>query len=263
MQRLKGKDILLGREPGDGRLCLTVAGQKAYIGSKGSVPGSVSRCLADKGIAHAKITVDGEGNVFIANMKMQNETFVNGLPIMSKRINPSDKVELGPDRYSVPMTMLMNTCIKMVKQGDGGEPTPPRPPRPPQPPQKIYSVRHLKFIWEDYKKYRDEIKDRQKTVNLVRTGCSALAILSVPCVTFIGKIGFIFTGIGVIGAIYGFFAMKNDDSSEKLEKLNEDFQLRYVCPNPDCGRFLGNYSYRVMLRNYKHQCPYCKNKFIE
>ncbi len=269
MERLKGKNILIGREPGKGRLCITIAGKQAYMGHDGCVPNSVSRCLAETGKAHAKISIDSSGNVSVTNMKMQNETFVNGVPVMTKRITPADKVELGSDKFSVPVKKVIDVCLKMMpasgcvvntpKSGSSQQPQ----GQPVQPTQKIFSVRHLKYIWEDYKRYKDRIRKEQKKVTLVRTGCSLFTMLSMPCISLIGPIGFIFTGIGIIGALYGFLGMKNDNSAEQLEKLNEDFQMRYVCPNHDCGRFLGNFSYRVMLNNYRHQCPYCKSKFIE
>ena len=94
MDRLKGKTILIGKEPGQGRLLVSVSGKTA-VGASNSVPNSVSRCKVAEGVAHAKITVDQSGNMVLTNMKTENVTYVNGSEIASKRILPSNTVELG------------------------------------------------------------------------------------------------------------------------------------------------------------------------
>ena len=86
---------------------------------------------------------------------------------------------------------------------------------------------------------------------------------AMPCIFLFGPIGYVLTGIGIIGNIYSFVGLKNDDASDVLERLNEDFQDRYVCPNPDCNKFLGNLSYRLLKRQYSMHCPYCKCEYVE
>ena len=87
---LKGKTILVGKEPGNGRLFVSVKinGQPktAAIGEMNSVPNSVSRCKPTENTAHCKIEVDNSENITVANLKPQNVTYVNGAEIVSKKV---------------------------------------------------------------------------------------------------------------------------------------------------------------------------------
>ena len=71
MEQLKGKTILIGKEPSQGRLLVALpgSGKSAAIGLPGSVPASVSRCRPAEGIAHAKISIDQSGNIILTNLK--------------------------------------------------------------------------------------------------------------------------------------------------------------------------------------------------
>lgn len=93
MERLKGKTILVGKEPGQGRLLVAVleTGKAAAIGSPGCVPNSVSRCKPADGVAHVKITIDQSENMVLTNMKPQNVTFINGTEIVSKHVTATNK----------------------------------------------------------------------------------------------------------------------------------------------------------------------------
>ena len=90
IENLKGKTILVGKEPGNGRLFVSVKinGQPktAAIGEMNSVPNSVSRCKPAENTAHCKIEVDATGNLIVTNLKPQNVTYVNGAEIVSKKV---------------------------------------------------------------------------------------------------------------------------------------------------------------------------------
>ena len=62
MDRLKGKTIFIGKEPGQGRLMLAIkdGGQikATTLGQTNSVPNCVSRCKPAEDIAHCKIDFD-------------------------------------------------------------------------------------------------------------------------------------------------------------------------------------------------------------
>ncbi len=246
LSNLKGKTILIGKEPGQGRLCITVMSNgkqvNAVIGTPGSVPNSVSRCK--DGTAHCKIDVDQSGNMVLVNMKPQNVTYVDGLEIESKKIDSSSIVSLGKDKYNININTIIDAVSKMVQE-------------------KEFDISHLEMVWNEYKEGKKDIKAKQRKINLSRTLCSIFTMCAMPCIYFFGKIGYVLTGIGVIGTLIAFFCLKNDNSEERMDELAEDFQDRYVCPNPDCHRFLGNVSYKFLKKNYSMHCPYCKCEYIE
>ena len=84
-----------------------------------------------------------------------------------------------------------------------------------------------------------------------------------PCIFFLGPAGYVLTAIGIVGTVYSFVAMKNDNTSEQQEQLLEQFQDNYACPNPNCNKFLGNISYKLLKKQYGMHCPYCKSEYVE
>ena len=81
-------EIIIGRNAQTGQLSLTMGQQIKNIGAANSVPRSVSR-------RHCRVQVLPNGNYTIENLKMENDTFVNGSPIFTKTVTSSDVVELG------------------------------------------------------------------------------------------------------------------------------------------------------------------------
>ena len=258
MERLKGKTILIGKEPGIGRLLIAIQdnGKSTAIGSPGSVPACVSRCKPTEGVAHAKITVDQAGNMTLTNMKSQNVTFVNGSEIASKRVSATNSVELGKDRFSISLPVIIETAKEMASIHIV-------PPTPPEPKPQQFNISHLERVWNDLQEKRKSIQAKQKRINLVRSGCGLFTLCAMPCIFMFGPIGYILTGIGIVGNLYSFIGLKNDNTTDAIEQMNEEFQDRYVCPNPDCNKFFGNISYKLLKKQYSMHCPYCKSEFVE
>lgn len=267
MENLKGKTILIGKEPVNGRLLVAiVGGRTAAIGSPNSVPGSVSRCKVAEGVAHAKITVDQKGNMTMANMKPQNVTYVNGAPIVTRRITENNTVELGKDRFAVSVPVIIETANKLavspVSAANAKE----------QPPQKSYGMSHLEGVWNEYHDEVMRIKKRQKEQGVLAS-IPMFFTMGGGAVTFVlsfilgeeykGEIQ-ILSGVmvlaGLIMLAYSFIRRRNDTSIEDQDKILEDLQLKYVCPNPECQKFFGVVSYRILknqLRSHKDQKMYC------
>lgn len=253
MEKLKGKAILIGKEPGQGRLLIAIQGNEksVAIGSLGSVPACVSRCKPAEGIAHAKIIVDQAGNMILTNMKSQNVTFVNGSEIASKRVSFNNTIELGKDKFKIDLPIIIETAKKLIVMGTSKEPG------------KKFNISHLERVWNDLQTQKKAIQAKQKKINLVRSGCGLFTLCAMPCIFMFGPIGYVLTGIGIVGNLYSFIGLKNDNTTDVIDKLNEDFQDSYVCPNPDCNKFLGNISYKLLKKQYSMHCPYCKCEYVE
>ncbi len=246
MERLSDKTILIGKEPGQGRLLVAVEGVGATaLGEAGSVPGSVSRCKPEEGIAHAKIVIDRQGEMTICNLKAQNVTYVNSSEIVSKRINADAVVALGKDRYEISLPLVIEAAKGLLKA--------------PAQAHKGVDISHLQEVWSRYQDELRKLREKQKKVNLVRSGCGIFTMCAVPCIALLGPVGYVLTGIGVAGNLYSFIGLRNDKTIEEQERLTEEFQDAYVCPR--CGKFLGHISYRLLKRQYSMHCPYCKCEF--
>lgn len=259
MDRLKGKTILIGRESVSERLLVAVSGNEktAAIGSSGSVPKCVSRYKPAEGVAHAKISIDLSGNMTLTNMQSQNVTFVNGSEILSKRVTTSDTIELGKERFRVNLPMIIETAKNLI------------------PFSKKFNISHLKVVWNDFHDRSLEIKKRQKKQGVYASlpmfftmgGGAVTFVLSCVLEEQDKEITQILTGIlvviGLILFAVSFVKRCNDSSIEEMERISENFQDRYVCPNPECNKFLGNISYKRLKKQYSMHCPHCKSEFIE
>lgn len=274
MERLFGKTILIGKEPGQGRLCISVIAngvpKTAALGMPGCVPSCVSRCIPAENVAHAQISVDAAGNMTLKNMKSLNVTYVNGKEIQSKRITADSSVELGKDRYRVSIPAIMAAAQKIAaasapqSAGAGVRAGVPAPPAQQQPATqgKEFNIRPLQYVWNDYHNRLLEMQKEQRRLNVIRGGLGIFTTGGILTCVFLGPWGYILTGVGLIGTVYSFVKGKSDTSIEDRERITEEFQDRYVCPNPDCNKSLPAVSYRILRRNYP-KCPHCKCTFVE
>ena len=102
---LKGKTILIGREPGKPCLLVAVSINGVYKAAEMAdclpVPDSVSRCKVAEGSAHCKLEIDVAGSVRLINLKAANLTYVNGVAVESKKVSESDNIALGREKYAV------------------------------------------------------------------------------------------------------------------------------------------------------------------
>ena len=115
---LKGQTFLIGREPNNGRLCVScvINGQpKTFvIGEMNSVPNSVSRCRPAEGSAHCKISIDADGSIVLTNLKPPNTTYVDGIEITSVQVGLSSNIELGKDRHPLNLSSITGAISKMA-----------------------------------------------------------------------------------------------------------------------------------------------------
>ncbi len=262
MERLKGKTILIGKEPGQGRLLVAIQGngKSAVIGAPGSVPSCVSRCRPAEGVAHAKITVGQNGDMVVTNMKDENVTFVNGCEIASKRVSPGQTVELGRDHFGVNLPVVIETAKRLV-----GTVTPPPPP----PPGKKFNISHLQRVWDSYEAELDRITMQQQELGkrrMLPIMIGSLSGVASPLLATLVAVNTLYVTVPVAAvsfALYFINYRKKDTSYEERKAAVDKFTDEYVCPNPDCNKFLGNLSYKLMKKQYSMHCPHCKSEFVE
>ncbi len=258
MNDLSRETIFIGRESNQGRLLIALSGSSmtALIGSVGSVPGSVSRCKPAENTAHCKISVDQSGNMVIANMKPQNVTYVDGLQVESKKITEHSTIALGKDKYSVSVHLILEAARKLM-------PVAPTP----SPSAQEYSIKHLEKIYKNYEDAMETIQRHQQKMGRRRMlpimiG-SASAVLSPLLGIYVGTATYYVTvPIAILSfVIYMYNYREKDTSIEDRKEANNTLIDHYVCPNPDCKRFMGNQPYRLLRQNKK--CPFCGCKFTE
>lgn len=252
---LKGKTILIGREPGKGRLAVVVSmGDKvktAAVGSVGSVPKSVSRYKAETGDAHCEVKVSADGIITVTSKARDNKMFINGAGVTTKRVGTQTVVELGADHYPVSMETVLAVAAKLV--GKTPDTTPPEP---------AYSITHLERVWDNYHKGDIALQKRQSTIGLLSSvplffsmGSGVLAGLSrqFEWPQWVTGLTLVLTVIGIILFAYGFYLRYTFHYIDKREALKDKFMGDYICPK--CHHFVGNSPYKLVKQSKK--CPKC------
>ena len=233
-------ELTIGRESGASRLHVTGNGLERFIGNAGSVPRSVSR-------QHCKLSIDAQGNYTLFGLKPENPTYVNGLAVEEKRIYPTDRVELGSDRYLLDVKDLVEAVT--------GKPA-----------ADTYSIAHLKQVWETYTdtKLQTQIKERKSAS--IRSVTGIISMCSIAC-GFIPGLPMAFRialyAVAMILGVYFFVIGYRQSAKAPLfwAELDKKFHEDYVCPNPKCRRFLGYTPYND-LRKTKG-CYQCNAKYKE
>jgi hypothetical protein len=237
-------EIIIGREEGARRLHCVAGGREFNIGAAGSVPLSVSR-------QHCKLTVNGS-NISIENIKAQNVTFVDGNQIFSKGITPTSKVQLGEEKFLVPLQQI----LQLVGVSAANVGTTPKE-------ATTFSLKPMKTVWEEYDNLRMEIQNNAaKSANKQRLQ-GILSMLGV-CIGLIPGMDPALRIIIVVAAlsIAIYFFVKGSVGTtvqQQLHDLDEEYAKKYKCPNPACGRPFGAIPYRNI--EYNKQCLACGCKY--
>lgn len=226
-------ELIIGRDSNSGRLRLTVGGKSMVTGDANSVPKSVSH-------QHVNILVGDDGSILLTNLNIENDTLVNKRGVETKRIKQGDLIELGKDRYVLDWNILKPFIPVFV------------------------DISHLEGLFERYKEQKKKIDSHQRLIgNLmsVPVGSGIIGGVMMKFLPGFESIGGIVTILSGCAWLYGFYLRLTDNSQEKRELLLEKLQHKCVCPNPNCGKYLGFQSY-YLIKQAK-VCPYCKAIFIE
>lgn len=224
-------EFIIGRKDDTCQLSITQGREVKVWDEKDSVSKDVSR-------KHVSLTLQPDGETFILkNLNPDNETFVNGVSVMKRKVTMKDCIELGESHYLFDWNSIKEALPTVV------------------------DIRPLKGIWDNYEQTRLQMQLNEQKKNNLRNVGSILSmlgimIMAIPGIGSIVRYGC--TGIAIIiGVVFFVLGTKTDKSlTMKLHKLDKGFQRKYVCPNPKCQHFIGNKSYELLSQD--KNCPYCK-----
>lgn len=223
------------------------------IGRKGDQPFPIT----DKAVSskHLKLTTMPDGNVQVEDLGSTNGTFIDGIRIIKKIVSRNTIVQMGST-----YTLCINDAIPVVN-------TPHTPPS--QPDNEYDEEIHRKFnnlesVWNKY---------QEEKINLQKSNASKGFLRMMPMFV-LGGLGYLVScipelaefrtaitlaGLG-IGIIITWISYQSATSlPEQMEKLNQQFQIDYVCPK--CKQFLGFTPFEG-LKN-REQCAACKTKWVK
>ena len=233
-------DIIIGRNAQNGTLNFTMGQKTTSYGAPNSVPRSVSR-------RHCRIEVLPNGTYTIENLKMENDTFVNGSPIFKKTVTTSDTIELGGERYKLSWEMIQKIITSAI-------------PAPP----KTADIRPLRYVWERYERDTNAIASSMAKKNAIRGGTGAISMIGMAVAFIPGlenvRIIMIVIAVFIIILMAIISLIDAQNAPKKRKALQQRLRNEYVCPN--CKKFFMNMDYDLLHRQYDN-CPYCKAKFIK
>ena len=233
-------DIIIGRNAQNGTLNFTMGQKTTSYGAPNSVPRSVSR-------RHCRIEVLPNGTYTIENLKMENDTFVNGSPIFKKTVTTSDTIELGGERYKLSWEVIQKIITSAI-------------PAPP----KTADIRPLRYVWERYEMDTNAIASSMAKKNAIRGGTGAISMIGMAVAFIPGlenvRIIMIVIAVFIIILMAIISLIDAQNAPKKRKALQQRLRNEYVCPN--CKKFFMNMDYDLLHRQYDN-CPYCKAKFIK
>ena len=232
-------------------------------GRKGNQPFVITnKSVSSK---HVKLVLLENGKVLAEDLNSTNGTFINGIRIAKKVIDMNTVVQLGTEYTFKVCDAMSVSCAtrssantaniqQTVKQESTQEPDP----------EIIRQFARLEGVWTRYQEEKITLQKGAASKNFLRM--LPMALLGgigylISCIPELSGIRIPITLIGLgIGGIITFIAYKSSTSlPEEMEKLNQKFQIDYVCPK--CKQFLGFIPFEG-LKN-RGQCLTCKTKWVK
>lgn len=180
---------------------------------------------------HAKVTFLGNGLFQVEDLNSTNGTYVNGYRIKKANVSLDDEVRLSADTVlNLPKEfgLSVTQIDRPVKTNDK---------------DFTYEFAKLEDVYNGYKKERRKIIKRNRVIVSLIRAAIILIPLAVVLYYFESKSAI---GITILCATVANLAVGGMNSTEKLEDVEDNFRIRYVCPNPSCHSQLGNNSWRVL-----------------
>lgn len=203
---------------------------------------------------HCKVTDNGDGTYTVENLSASG-TKVDGVEIVRAAAKPDSRIQLGQSYSAVLKDLIAGPAPRQQAQQKTPQPQQSQEP-------KTFKISHLRRVWEDFNQTNLEMADAQRKTNLIRTGLGVFTMCAMPTIFFFGPVGYVLTGIGVLGNIYSFAGMRNAETAAQRQQRQDAFDDAWVCPNPECRHSINAKNYKMLVRNYK-SCPYCKCKYVE
>lgn len=233
------------------------------IGRKGTQRTPITDTTVSR--EHCKLTINADGTYTLENLSI-NGTFVNGNSIIRTVVTPDTILRLGAN-FSVAVRDLLPLQAANIKPRQAQQQNPLQQFAKPavDPNQERYEMefRKLKSVYEKYTEDKLAIQKEAGMTNFYRMlpmTLMAIVSLGAACIPGLGALSPVIAVVGLGLLVFSLFKSYNGnrDNPEKLETLNKQFMIDYVCPK--CGNFLGFIPYEN-LEN-KSTCNFCKCKWV-
>jgi hypothetical protein len=204
---------------------------------------------------HATVTRLENNEFEVIDLDSLNGTFVNGYRVLRATISVNDELRISQNPGKIidltEIFKLKDVSPKVVKTDEN---------------DFSQEFSKLKALYDNYQKDRIKLsKNHQLKTSIIRAAftLSPLVIFKVVQHSLDPsqqqEFSSDFIVFSVLGSTLAVAATGSMSPVEKISQLDEDFKVKYVCPNPKCRRPLG----MVPWTNYYNQgtCSFCKVKY--
>ncbi len=204
--------------------------------------------LPDISGKHARIHLLEDGMFKVEDLNSANGTYVNGYRIKSSTVSADDEVRLSANLI-IDLPVLFEIRQGTIVKDANAQPNKTNPN------DFTKEFAKLEKVYLDYKKNKKKILvTNQRKQIFVRTG-----FMAIPLVFTLVFRNIHISGASIVLAGIAQLFTGNMKHLDKLEELDNDFKVRYVCPNDKCRQFLSHNSWTVWHNT--GECPRCKAIF--
>ena len=219
------------------------------IGRMGDQPFKITHL--DVGRVHAKLTVCDDYTLILEDCNSTTGTYINLHKIIRKRVSLNTEVRLGNDFVFKVHKLLPTALTDAIKKKSK---------------EKIKNAfLALEPIWDTYEAEKSQLEESSAKsvflnrmpylVSLLSGIFSSLYSSALYVKIIVPSCAFILTTL-VAYAIDKNGEKKRKQLTCKSRNLETLFKESYICPNPDCQKFLGNMSFDKL--KHERRCSYCK-----
>ena len=217
---------------------------------------------------HLKLTTMPDGGVQVEDLGSTNGTFIDGVRIIKKVVSPNTVVQMGP-AFSFRISDVLSEVGERPAASSGNvhsgaSQTPPTSQKLEYDPEILRKFEELEAVWNKYQEEKIHLQKNNAAKGFLRMlpmfvlGGFGYLISCIPDLANY-RTAITLAGLGV-GIIVTCISYKSSTCfPEQMEKLNQEFQIGYVCPR--CKQFLGFIPYEG-LKN-RGQCFACKTKWVK
>lgn len=202
---------------------------------------------------HCKLTSNPDGTYTLENLST-NGTFVDGRSVVRSIVTKDTILQLGTSFKISVMELLPPEICKVSESSKTQIDTK----------QQEYEAkfRRLKNVYDKYTADKIALQKEAGMNNFYRMlpmTLLSLVGLGAAAIPALGSIAPIIAIVGIGLLIYSLVKSYNGskDNPERMEALNKQFMIDYVCPK--CGNFLGFVPYETLAN--KSVCSFCKCKW--
>ena len=204
---------------------------------------------------HCKLTSNADGTYLLENLSA-NGTYVDGRSVVRSVVTADTVIQLGATFKIIVKDLLP---VAQQKTNPAVSQTPPVDPRQKENELKF---RQLKNVYDKYTADKIALQKEAGKNNFFRMlPMTLLSLVGLGAVAIpgLGEIAPVISVLGLGLLVYSLVKSYSvsTENPEKMEALNKQFMIDYVCPK--CGNFLGYVPYETLAN--KKSCSFCKCKW--